>query len=535
LSLFPYCLTTLALSISTIASAQQLSSPSAPAATGSDASAGASATDSGSSSSSRSGLSIVPTFRLTETVTDNVKLVKSSDARSDFITQVSPGLSLNSKSGAVQGTLQAAYNGSFYGEDQSRNQGFLTMRGSGRVEAWQQHGFVDLNASVTRETISAFTPKPGDSVTGTNNLSEVRNFMVAPYWVERFGDSGSAELRYLFSETDASQGAFKQSKRNVVSFNAGDPAAFGNVGWSVTGSDSVMSTVGRRDLKQQSLRFTGFVRPVSQFQLRFITGMEGNNIRSVDTQRSSIYGMGADWTVSPATKLTALWEDRYFGPAFQLSADHRSALYALNLRYSKDVTTTSQALAAISEVGTYDLLMSMTQSSHPDAVERDAYVRQYITDHGLPDTVGISQAVLSNGIFLDRRLRLGLSLMGARNTLVFSAFHSERSRQSEQSFSAFGGDFESASRIREVSGSAILSHKLTPVTSANVSLTVSSSHRDTSDATLAPGSRMRRVSTGLVTKLSRGANGMLTLRNIKGDGASTYSENAAIASLFFTF
>lgn len=530
--LFPCCLTTLALFISGIASAQQLPSLSDPAAPGSG---GGVAQGGAAQPGAARGLTIVPSLRVTETVTDNVLLAKSSEARSDYITQITPSLSVASKSGAVQGNLQAMFNGAFYGEDQSRNRGFLTMRGAGRVEAWKQHGFIDLNASVSRETISAFGPRPGDSVTGTGNLSEVRNFVVAPYWVQRFGVNGNAELRYLFSETDSSTGAFKQSTRNVVSFNIGDPAAFGNLGWSVVGSDSVMSTSGRRDLKQQSVRFAGLARPGASLQLRLIGGVESNNIRTVDTQQSSIYGLGADWTLSQATKVTALWEERYFGPGVLISADHRSPLYALNLRYSRDVMSTSQALAAISEVDTYELLMSLAKNSHPDAVERDAFVRQYIADRGLPENIGISQSVLSNGLFLDKRFRVGLSLLGARNTLVFSASHSERDRQTEQSFSVFGGDFQNSNRIREVSGSVTLSHTINPRLSANIGLTLSNSHRDAGDATLAQTSRMRRVNAGVVSKLSQRANGTLSFRSLKGDGATNYSENAAIATVAITF
>ncbi len=530
LTLFPCCLTILAVSISGMAYAQQ-----APVASGSGASEASSATDSSSSASLRSPFRLTSYFALTETFTDNVGLTKSEEARSDFITQISPSLSVSSGAGAIQGSLRAAFNGNFYGEDASRNKGYLTMNGSGRVEAWREHGYVDLSASISREAISAFAPRPSDSVTGTSNLSEVRNVMIAPYFVERFGDAGSAEVRYLFSETDGSGPNLKQTKNNALSFNIGDPAAFGNIGWYLAGSDSVMSTSGRRDLKQQSARLTGVLKLTPQFQLRLIGGIEGNNIRSVDTQRSSIYGAGADWSPSPTTKLTALWEDRYFGPGLQLSAEHRSPLHVVRMTYSRDVSSTSQSLAAFSSVGTYDLLMSLMQSSYPNALERDAFVRQYIATRGLPESVGISQAVLSNGLYLDRRLRLEMSLIGVRNTLVLSAFHSERSRFTEQSFSVLGGDFQNASSVREISGSATLSHQLTQKTSANVSLTVANSHRDASDATLNPSSRMRRISAGLVSTLAQRANGMLTLRNLRGEGASSYSENAAVASIVVTF
>lgn len=529
-TLFPFCLTLLALAVSDAASAE----PVVPAVAAEGA-GGTAVTGGAPSGVLRGPLLITPALGLTETYTDNVMLSPAAAAKSDFITQITPSLRVSSATGSMQGSLQAAFNGSFYGEDQSRNRGFLTMSGTGRVEVLKQRGFVDLNASVSQETLSAFAPKSSDSVTGTNNLGEVRTFSVAPYLVERFGDTGSAELRYLVSSTEVSGTNLKQTRNNALSFNVGNPAAFGNFGWYLAGSDSVMSTSGGRDLKQQSARLTGVARLTPQFQWRLIAGVEGNNIRSVDTQRSSIYGTSADWTPSPTTKLSALWEDRYFGPGMQFSAENRGPVHVVRLSYSKDVSSTSQSLSAFSAVGTYDLLMSLLQSSHPDAVERDVFVRQYMSAQGLPQYVGIGQAVLSNGLFLDRRLRFELSLIGVRNTLMFSAFHSERSNVTEQAFSVYGGDFQNASRVREISGSVILSRSLTPTTSANVGFTLANSSRDVNDATLGTSSRMRRVSAGLTTRVARGANGVFTLRNARGEGVSSYSENAAIASLLITF
>lgn len=529
-ALFPFCLTLLALALSGGASGAELAAPAAAEGAG-----GTAATGSAPSGVLRGPLQITPALGLTETFTDNVMLSSASAAHSDFITQITPSLRVSSGTGSIQGNLQAAFNGSFYGEDQSRNKGFLTLNGAGRVEVLKQRGFVDLNASVSRETLSAFAPKSSDSVTGTNNLGEVRNFSVAPYLVERFGDAGSAEIRYFFSETDVSGTNLKQSRNNALSFNVGNPAAFGKLGVYLAGSDSVISTSGGRDLKQQSARLTGVLTLTPQLQWRLVAGVEGNNIRSVDTQHSSIYGTGADWSPSPTTKVSALWEDRYFGPGIQFSAENRGPVHVARLSYSKDVSSTSQSLSAFSAVGTYDLLMSLLQSSHPDAVERDVFVRQYMATQGLPQYVGIGQAVLSNGLFLDRRLRFELSLIGVRNTLVLSAFRSERSNVTEQAFAVFGGDFQNSSRVKEISGSAILTRTLTPTTSANVSLTLANSSRDVSDATLGSSSRMRRVSAGLTTRVTRTANGVFTLRNVRGEGVSSYNENAAVASILFTF
>ncbi len=476
----------------------------------------------------------VPSVVVTETITDNVGLKRSADAQSDMVTLLSPSILASSRGGRVEGNLQASLNGMFYANGNEQNKGYLTLRGTGRIEAWEKRGFVDLNASVSREALSALGPQSGDTVTGASNQGDVRSFLISPYLTGRFGSTGKADLRYTFNETDASNSSIQKMQRNAISVNLTDPRAFGASGWSLVFMDSIDQTTNRRDLKTQNIRATGLLQLDPQVLVRLVVGSEANNYRSDQVTRSTIMGIGADWSISPQTKVSGLWEDRFFGPGYLFSAEHRRGFLLFTGSYSKDVSTTSQSLNGTMMFSTYDFLMTALQSQYPNEVERAAQVRNYITSRQLPDRFGASQAVLSNGMFLDRRLRFGVSITGDRNSLLLSGYRSERNSLTDQSFS-LGGDFQQTDRLTETGGSAIVSHRLTPITSANFGLTMLRSHRDSTSTSAITSNRSRIFTAALTTKFTPQASGTLSFRNNRGESTTSYTENAVIGSVSLRF
>lgn len=471
---------------------------------------------------------------VSETVTDNVQLRNGSEATSEWITLISPSVSARSYGGRVRGNLQAAFNASLYGRDSELSRGFLTLRGDGKVTALENRAFVDLMASVSQEALSSLGVQSGDSVTGRTNQTSVRNIVVSPYVIGRFASTGKAEVRYSLADTDTSSSTVQKTQSHTLSANLSDPNAFGKAGWSLALSDSVIQYSDRRDLNNSSLRGSALFQFNPQLQMRLIAGSESNNFRTVDDKRSTITGIGLDWAASPKTKFSGLWEDRFFGPGYLMTASHQSGRYVVSARYSKDASSTSQSLNAITQFDTYGLLMSMTAARFPDFAERDAFVRAYIADRGLPGRLGSSQAVLSNGVFLDRRINVDMMLTGPRNTLQFTVYRSERSSLSSQEF-ALGPDFTSNTHIKDMSGTMSLTHQLTPITSASIALTLMRSQQEGSSTGTDLSNRTRRVTAGVMTQFTPKTNGSLLIRNSEGKGITTYTENAVIGSVSIRF
>lgn len=484
-----------------------------------------------------------PSLRLTETITDNVDLSRGSgtggnaSSKSDYITGIIPSMELNSRGGRAQGNLRASVASLFYANNSNLNTSFLTFNGTGSVEAVEKFAYVDVRGSESREVASVLGVRPGDQVTGRANQTNVRNVGISPYLRGHFHNSGVAELRYDINSSSASSGSFQRMQQQMWSGSLVDETAFGQSGWSLAFSDNQVSQTGRRDLHLQSARLTLMSRVTPQLQLRVIGGGEGNNYNSSNTQQSTIVGAGFDWKPSAFGRVSATWEDRFFGPGYQMSGDYSTGPFVFNAKFSKDVTSTSQALSATSLTTAYDLLMGLLASRYPDPVARDQAVRTYLTNQGVStdQQIGISQSVLNNGVFLDRRLQFGASYVGLRRTtFMFSGYRSERSSLVSQT-AALGGEFINATRVTDSSGSLMLNHRLTPLTSATADMTLIRTQADGSATTPSFTNKTRRATAGLSTSFTRRSSGSLTYRHSRATGTTEYTENALLGSVIILF
>lgn len=474
---------------------------------------------------------VVPFVRLTETITDNAGLRSDGSAKSDWITQFSPGVSLDARGSRVSGVLSLSANVNHYGNSTSPGATHMALNGTGKLTAWENRLYVDLVGSVSRMASSVFDARPADSVTGSNQ-TQVSIFSISPYLTTRFGSSGSVQLRYTMGISDASGTAMSRSNSQTWSLNASDPRMTGFLGWGFNFMDRTSDNAGgSRQLRQQTMRFTGMAQAMPDLMLRLITGAESNNYR-VSNQSSSIYGFGADWTPTPRTRLSATVEDRFFGTGYSVSADHRSSQMAYRISYAKDASSTSNSM--LSAMTLYDLMMLQYSSRFPNPSEREAFVRQLIATQapGQADRILAAQSVLTDTTFLDNRLQLGATYSGQRNVLSLMVFIADRESLVDQNY-AVSNDIRAGSQLRTTGVTAAVSHQMTALTSLNATF---STNRSRSEGSFSQSAQSRMLMAGLTTTLAPKATAMLSARRNQGTAnAGDYTENAVIGNVALQF
>jgi uncharacterized protein (PEP-CTERM system associated) len=479
----------------------------------------------------RGPLRITPSVRVSETLTDNVTLASKDARQSDWITTITPSLALTGSTGHSQNSLQVSLNSSLYKDDTSRNTNYLTMQALSKLDAFDRKLFLDLQASISREVVSAFGPRSADGLTGQANQASVQSFSASPYYRMRFAGGGNAELRYTLTQTHSDAANYQNTNAGTWAINAGDPYLTGRLGWSASASDSTTQYSNRRDVHVQLARLYGLIHVTPELTLRAIGGVEGNNYSTTALDSRTIYGAGFEWNLSPRTRVDGNWEDRFFGAGYNLNAEHRMSRVVFRSTLSRDVSSSNQNGTAA--VTMYDLLMTMFASTITDYTARDAYVRQYMQSRNLTDTVLGTQQVLSNGATLLQRAQVSMAIEGVRNTFAVTASRASRRSVTDQTYS-LGTDLSSNTQVNDTTGSAILSHQLTPLTSANIDLTMTRSVSDGSSGQ-AVSLRTRRVSLGLNTRLTKQTSVSCSVRNNKGSGNSEYSENAVVGSVSVQF
>ena len=270
-----------------------------------------------------------------------------------------------------------------------------------------------------------------------------------------------------------------------------------------------------------------------QFRVSLIGGREANNYQSLSKEAHTTKGVGFDWSPTERTQISVSRENRFFGNSNSFSFAHRTEGSAWKYSESKDATV--QTNQQSSTLGTnYDLLFSLYSSAIPDPVLRAGFVNALLSANGIPPNGLIQGGFLSNGVTLQHRRELSFALLGARNTVTFSASQSQSESLSQGAGTGFylGAGFSNAQSIRQRTASINWSHKLTGLSS----LTGSYAHmnsRGTGTSSLETTQQMFNVN--YMTQLGPKTNAGLGVRRVVVDGSTSYTENALTGVLSHQF
>ena len=151
------------------------------------------------------GLRIQPSIGVQEYFTDNV-FQTPTHKRSDFVTGITPGLSVRDDTARVQAAAMYNPTGLIYARNPSQDTINQNFAGQATVTLVPDAVFLDARGYVsTVATNGGFAP--GNTVLlNRNQRSTVTSFTVSPYAVHRFGDIGTGEIGVTLGTTSTSGG-----------------------------------------------------------------------------------------------------------------------------------------------------------------------------------------------------------------------------------------------------------------------------------------------------------------------------------------
>ncbi len=263
------------------------------------------------------GLTILPTLSLTETLTDN-RDVQASAKRSDLITQVSPGLSITARRGAIHGSLSYSANGVAYARESSLNTVYHSLSSVGNLELLDGRAGVSASASAGRQVVSAFGVQGTDTTLNTGNQAQVYSYNLSPYLRGRLlGDVAyQVNVGYSSSRSDAAGLGDSTSLTASASLSG----RIGSVGWGLDASRAVSEQADQA--RTHNGRFGGSLNysPDIEVQLTLRAGSEVSDLQSGQSTRSTNWGAGASWTPGPRTSIRFDTDRRFFGRTRAMSS-----------------------------------------------------------------------------------------------------------------------------------------------------------------------------------------------------------------------
>ncbi|MDX5409418.1 MAG: TIGR03016 family PEP-CTERM system-associated outer membrane protein [Thauera sp.] len=470
---------------------------------------------------------VSPTLDTELTWTDNVNAERNG--REDMILEVSPGISVSRTGGRMTGGLSARFRNLMYARESDQNTSYLSLNGTGTYEAIEDLLFIDVAAGISRSNLSAFSGRgPGDPF-GVDEDNETRTWSISPRLESdlRFGEAGRGSIRYSSRGFSSNEGGLGDQSVSKWDVSLSDPGGFRFFGWGVDYSrtDTDGGTSTSRSSTEETVRGTLFANVSPQFRVRGIVGHESNDYENGRENSGNIVGGGIDWYPTDRTAISATVEDRIFGRGYDVSFSHRMRRSVWSFGASRDISSVAQDLgpALVFEQSCVDLVSD--PSFRPDIT--DPVLRQFL----LLDCLSLT-LLRSNAAFVDRSIRGGVSLLGVRNTLSFSATRSDRSRLSALSGLLPDDDFLTSDRIRLTTATVSWNHTLTGTSDLFADLTRSRSE-SIDDSQL--DTRRLTATIGVSRTLGPYTRGSLRYRHEKADGSNDYTENSVTATLGMRF
>ncbi len=479
------------------------------------------------------GWKIVPYVSAEETYTDNVDL--STQGKSDWITTISPGIHVDGTGARVNGSLDYHWAQSNYVNESDRRNLQRSMNGSGQVELVENWLFLEGSGNISQQTVSAFGTQSSNNELINSNRTETSTYKLSPRIQGLLGSVASYQLRYDATTTNSKASALPKTTSGEWSGTLKGVTPLTSLSWAIVGDRQHIeyNAVNARPNTSELARGVLTYSFDPQIKASLIAGRESNDYGSLDMVGKNIYGIGLDWAITERTQLSMNKERRFFGDGHSLTFSHRTPLSAWNFSDIRDVSTPSQQMAQIGLGSIYDLFFAQLTSSIPDPFARAQAVSQILQKSGIPANTQVSAGFLTSRVTISRSQVASVALMGANNTVTFSA----QSTQSQQLGTSFGviDDLSLSSSIKQKGLNVNWAHQLSELTY----LTLLASHTHSTGLNSSSGldSSLNSLLLSLTTQIGSKTSANFGLRHVRSasTAGNSYDENAVTGAVSFKF
>ncbi len=472
---------------------------------------------------------VQPSIRLSQTISDNGGL-DDINPKVEATTQVTPAVRISTRGQRIQGALDYAIDGVVYARETGDSGLQQRLRMSGRGELLEDRLYIDADAQMSRQAKSAFGQLPPVSGLSSANTVQTATYSLSPFLVGRIGSLADYRLRAVHSATIAPDASQYDATSQSVEFGVSSGVLFGRLGWAFDATHTVTAYEEGRRTRADGLVATLSYLVVPDLVVRVNGGTEWNDYRTVERTRYDRYGVGFEWRPTERTLISAQADDRYFGTGYNVVFQHRTPHTVWTLRAGRDVSEIN-GRGTGPNITVFDLLYAQFASIEPDPLLREQLVLNFLATNGISRDTLVSPNVLFGAATLQESQSLSFALVGRRTTITVTVSVARVSRL-DTIATGIADDFADTSAVRQRGFNVNLSHRLTPQSSAT--LTLDGRHNEGDLA--AQSTRQRTILLAWVTQLGVRSSLSLAGRHVSFDSQTDpYVENAVIATFSYRF
>ncbi len=369
---------------------------------------------------------VVPRFTLSQTYSDNINL-SPTNREDDFVTRVTPGLSLRGKGARVEASIDYNLQSLTYINSNNRNSLHHQLQGNVDTEIIRDRFFVDANASSFQaliDTNGRFSNRRFSL--GNSNRTNVITWGIRPYFKHHFGNWADlvSGIGYSDTFTDNGAGGGGGGLRYDAALTSG--TRFSRLQWAVKYQRREISGSRRGNRTESNfgdVRVTAKYALSRAFSFDSMIGFEDNQYSGMGRRSRFIWSVGGTFTPNRRTSLSGSYGERTFGSTKQFSFRHRRRRIAISGQYREELRTSNDILRS-------QVLVPQT----------DAFGNQIFDPFGQNNfDVPLDVLTITDDVFVDRSFNAQVSYFKRRDTFTVGVYRSDReSQQGQESQQATG-------------------------------------------------------------------------------------------------
>lgn len=394
-------------------------------------------------------VTIRPSVSTQEIYSDNINLAPSGYEKTAFVSEVSPGVSINGRSArsnlSLNYRMQNLYNA-------GGNPGFKT---SNQLQYNSHNTFIpnrlymDSHSTVSQQNTNN-NKIANDNISGSGNSTNVSTFGMSPYWTPHFGNFANGNFRLNFDTVSTSSGTSSNSNASSASNTISDTinvaeiikldsgSEFQRVNWNLSHNNSQNYRLNSPNVKFQNTDATVRMHLNRYFNVFVRGGHSKNSFQSTtNTNKNGLsYTFGGQWKpsqylgveagvgnnsfvtvdISPMQRLKWITTFRKneiglnSGKTWQTALNYRTRQSIWSLAHDND-TTTVQEILLQQQVFTVQDAFGNTLI---DPVTNQAVQR------------AINIPTLSNEVIVRKKWNFSASLNTGKSTVGINAYNEDR-------------------------------------------------------------------------------------------------------------
>jgi uncharacterized protein (PEP-CTERM system associated) len=197
---------------------------------------------------------IVPTLMVRGTYTDNVRLARQGLEESDFVTDISPGLSITGNGPNLKFKARYTFQYLNYANDNKGDTSNHKLDATTQVHLLKDLLSIDGTASINQQDTDLIGPSTlaNGNYTVNPNRTTVRSVTVSPYLHHQFRGVANGELRYTKSHVNTTAASLTNSDIDALTLSVTSAPSARTLAWGFRHDDRRTARAGTNSVDSRT-------------------------------------------------------------------------------------------------------------------------------------------------------------------------------------------------------------------------------------------------------------------------------------------